>query len=648
MTLLRQLILFISIMFVLVFAGTFSLTIDNTRRYLNTQLGSHAQDTATSLALSLTPHATSGDVLLMKSMVDAVFDRGEYRSITVDDLQGVPLISRQIPLQVYGVPQWFMGMVPLETPEASAKLMAGWRQAGSLRVTSHPGHAYDQLWTNAVETFWWSLGALLLTVTLSFLALRLVLRSLTAVEKQALAIAQREFPKIKEIPRSRELRRVVTAMNTMAEKVEALVSEHHEQSEHLRNAAFKDALTGLGNQRAFERDIARMATRIDEHAYGVVGLLRLLGLDEANHTEGYHLGDRLLEQAGDCLRRLVVEKHGSASRLGGGLFGIVMPDVPRSAVEEYVAPLMVELESLSVGQLAPAGANLGMAYYGGSQTAEVLTERALNSLQNAQSDGANVWHMYDDAETAAGRDIYLEENWREILARVVDRKEVVLTGQPVKSSDLGSTLQTEIFARIRDEAGELVSAGVFFPVAARIGLAEALDRCIVEATMDLALKPESGAQRYAVNLSRNAVQSEVFVDWLADALTRHEKVAGRLTFEITESMVVGNPDAALELVRRLRAAGTHFGVDHCGARDLALDYLRRLKVDYIKVDGSLIRGLDREDDRRNYVRSLIATARALDIQIIAEHIENVAELDVARRLDFDGYQGYFIGRPGPV
>ncbi|MDX1528035.1 MAG: LapD/MoxY N-terminal periplasmic domain-containing protein, partial [Gammaproteobacteria bacterium] len=137
MTLLRQLVLILALMFVLVFAGTFTITVENTRRYLVTQLESHAQDTATSLALSLTPHVD--DVLRMKSMVDAVFDRGEYRRIVVENLQGEAMISRDVPVKVYGVPAWFVRRLPLETPEASAKLMSGWRQAGQLKVVSHPG-----------------------------------------------------------------------------------------------------------------------------------------------------------------------------------------------------------------------------------------------------------------------------------------------------------------------------------------------------------------------------------------------------------------------------------------------------------------------------------------------------------------------------
>jgi diguanylate cyclase (GGDEF)-like protein len=647
MTLRRQLILILALMFLLVFAGTFSITVDNTRRYLTTQLASHAQDTATSLALSLTPHMD--DVLRVKSMVDAVFDRGEYRRIMVENLRGEALVSRQLPVKVYGVPDWFVRQLPLETPEASAKLMAGWRQAGQLRVASHPGLAYGQLWSNVVQIFWWSLAALAIALLLTVIALRVVLRSLARVESQALAIAQREFPRIDHVPKSRELRRVVLAMNNMTEKVEDLLAEQHEQSERLREAAYGDPVTGLGNQRAFERELEQLTASRDEHAYGLVGVVGIRGLEAANLADGYQLGDALLQRAADRIRTIVAEREGSAARLGGGLFGIILPDIPSSEVEQTAAPLVRALADVSVAGLDPAGVNIGFAHFGGGQTAEVLSERAESALANAESDGVNLWHLYDDGETAAGRDVHREDRWREVLNQVIDRGEVVINVQPVRSPRAdGKPIHLEVFARLMDQAGELVPAGVFFPMAARMGLAEALDRAIVQAAMEVAGKDEQKQNRFALNLSRHALESEAFSDWLLDVLRARPGIAARLDFEVTETMVARIPETVLETARRLRAAGSGFGVDHCGSRDLALDYLKSLKANYTKIDGSFIRGLEAEADKRVYVRSLVATARALGTKTVALHVESEPMLEAVEALGFDGVQGYFIGRPEPI
>lgn len=647
MTLLRQLILILSLMFVLVFAGTFGVTVDNTRRYLATQLESHAQDTATSLALSLAPHVD--DVLMMKSMVDAVFDRGEYREIVVENLDGESLIAREVPVKVYGVPDWFVRALPLDAPEATARLMGGWRQAGTLRVTSHPGFAYEQLWRNALETFWWSLGALVLALTLTGVVLRMALRSLRRVESQALAIAAREFPRIQHIPKTRELRRVVLAMNDMTEKIEDLLARQHEQSERLREAAFGDSVTGLGNQRAFQDGLERLTADRDDHAYGVVALLRIHGLEAANVADGYQLGDALLGRAAARISEVVIERHGLAARLGGALFGVILPDIPRSGVDEIANILTGRLAEVSVGELEPAGLNIGLAYYGGAQTAGVLMERAESALANAESDGVNAWHLYDDSETPASREVHQEAYWKEILETVIARRAIVLHVQQVRFVHAASgTLHLETFARIEGEDGLLVPAGVFFPMAARVGLAEALDRAIVEKIMEVAVAPSYRGQRFAVNLSRHAVTSEVFADWLFDALRGRKELASRLAFEVTEAMVADIPEVVLEFARRVKSADAEFGVDHCGARDLKLDYLKSLKAGYTKIDGAFIRGLEEEEDKRNYVRSLIATARALGTTTIAEHVESEPMLKAVADLGFDAAQGYFIGRPEAI
>lgn len=645
MTLFRQLIVLLSLMYVLVFAGTFAVTVDNTRQYLTTQLESHAQDTATSLGLSLSSSGVSGDVLMMKSMVDALFDRGEYRRIVVESIDGKALVDRALAVKVYGVPDWFVRRLPLETPEATSKLMFGWRQGGQIRVRSHPGHAHEQLWKNAVETFRWSLLALLAAIAISGIALRFLLRSLRAVEAQALAIADQDFPRIEQVPRTRELRRVVLAMNRMTGKVEQLLGDQHAQMEQLREAAFGDSLTELGNERAFRRDLERFVAAREVHAYGMVVLLHMRGLDEANRAEGSALGDALLKATAARLRTIAEERSGSAARIGGALFAMLLPDVPRSEIGDIIDPLVDDLSKLTVGGLGAAGLNLGLAYYGGTQTANALRERAETALQNAAREGMNAWHLYDATETAAGLDLSHEQRWRSVLESVIERRAVVLAAQPVKTPDLGSVLHREILARIRPAGGELVSPGVFFPMAARIGLSEALDRTIVQATVDAVSGSSSGEAGYALNLSRHSIRSAGFGDWLAGVLKSNRALARRLSFEVAEGLVAANPDEVLELATRIRSAGSAFGVDHGGARDLALDYLKRLKADYIKIDGSLVTGLEHDEDRQAYLRSLLAIARGLDIKTFALHIESGETLDAARRLGFDGYQGYLVGRP---
>ena len=246
MSLSRQLVLLVVALVLLLFSGTFLISAYSTRDYLEDQLASHAQDAATSLGLSATTHVAKGDEAMFTSMVNAMIHRGDYLKIRIEDLQGKPLIERES-RQPLDVPDWFTRLFPLHPPEGVVTMMAGWRQVGVVRVISHPGLAYRQLWKSTVDTLsWFVVGAgLVLLVGL------MLLRPLQRVEWQAEAICNREFPVVEDKPFTYEFRRVVEAMNRLSSKVRQMLDNAERMASQLREQANTDALTGLANRRHF-------------------------------------------------------------------------------------------------------------------------------------------------------------------------------------------------------------------------------------------------------------------------------------------------------------------------------------------------------------------------------------------------------------
>ena len=154
MTLYRQIAIGIIALLVVGFAGTVAISSSNLRAFLETQLKAHAQDTATSLGLSLSPYMQPQDTAVIQSMVDAIFDRGYYSAITVTALDGNTLVTRAASADSANVPEWFVNAVELQTPTAEALVMSGWKQSARVTVTSNPGNAYNQLLSNTIDTFW--------------------------------------------------------------------------------------------------------------------------------------------------------------------------------------------------------------------------------------------------------------------------------------------------------------------------------------------------------------------------------------------------------------------------------------------------------------------------------------------------------------
>ncbi|PVV15266.1 MAG: hypothetical protein B6D77_02115 [gamma proteobacterium symbiont of Ctena orbiculata] len=201
MTLSRQLIILITVLLILVFTGTFFISVQNTRAYLESQLESHAQDTATSLGLSISKHMAEGDLATVTSMTDAIFDRGYYRLVVIQDMQGEPLVDRKLALTLEGVPPWFIEQFPLSTPIGKAIVMSGWVQAGKVVVQSHPGFAHRQLWENSVEIFRWFLISALVVLLLGVFTLQLVLNPSGRWSDRRMPLLIGNFPPSRNCPK---------------------------------------------------------------------------------------------------------------------------------------------------------------------------------------------------------------------------------------------------------------------------------------------------------------------------------------------------------------------------------------------------------------------------------------------------------------
>ena len=193
MSLNKQMILFIASMVFILLLGTFTLNLNNTKNFLQAQLESHAQDTATSLGLSLSSVENPEDISSMETMINAVFDRGYYASISLIDMDNITLYQRKNSKSMDSVPDWFINTIQLEAPEAQALVQTGWIPVGSLSVISHTGHAYAELWKTALTLLAWFGIAALAAILIVIYTLNLMLKPLKDMEKQAEAIVKKEY-----------------------------------------------------------------------------------------------------------------------------------------------------------------------------------------------------------------------------------------------------------------------------------------------------------------------------------------------------------------------------------------------------------------------------------------------------------------------
>ncbi|MCB1861943.1 MAG: EAL domain-containing protein [Gammaproteobacteria bacterium] len=650
MTLSRQLVLLLLVLLLMVITGTFLISARNSQLYLEEQLASHAQDAATSLGLSLSQSLADNDRATIESMTDAMFDRGFYRQIRIEDNDGGVILERKLEVTIEGVPDWFVNYLALETPEGDAAVMAGWRQTGVVRVSSHPGYAYAQLWRNISDMFRWFLLSALLVSLLGVILLRWLLQPLRDIEWQADAICQRDFPVLEPLPKTRDLRLIVEAMNRLSSRVKLMLRESEQLAAGLRRQAYQHPVTGLSNRRHFKNTLANLIDSPEEFASGILALIQLQEFKKYNDSNGFAAGDELLRDIakvlGECTKGI---PHHVLAHLGGANFALLAQDYTQqqgSALGAKLTAALSQLGGMDDSQ-APGPVHVGLAHFNGVDSPMALLARADMALQAARSAGPGGWHLMN-AKGASAVPVKTASEWRVFIEQCLAMDRLRLYTQPVLSCPQRNLLHEEVLVRLLDTTASgaevVLTAGIFMPQAERAGLTAEIDRAVVSQVL-ARLSNEVG-RRYAVNLSPHSLRTPGFLDWLEHQLRIHQSVAGNLIFEMAEFGAVSIMDEVHCLIQLLERNRCQFSLDHFGRGFSSFGHLQSLKADYLKVDGSYMRSLGKNRDNQFFLHSLTKIAHGLGIQVIAESIESEAQWDLLSTMNIDGAQGYFIGRPG--
>jgi len=636
MTLFRQLIALISLTFLLIFSGTFWISLENTRSYLMLQLTTQTQNTADSLGLSLVPHMSKKDIAAMDTMINAVFDSGYYQSLKLTTMAGKTLIERQNTTQIEGVPQWFIDNLTLETPTADSIITTGWTQSGRLQLTAHPGFAYKKLWETSIDMLWWSLLAFVVSLIAVLMILRAILRPLDAVEQQALAISEREFPVVDMIPRTRELRRVVLAMNKMSAKVEGFIAKLTERAEKMRQEAHYDALTGLVNRRGFLAQLNNIIKDKEKGGTGALAVIRMSNFTAYNQQFGHQAGDDLLIEIGQLLNRMGDQYAGSiTARISGTDFAIILPLVDVKIADEFGSAFSARLDELASTMHVDAIAQVGIACFDGSRGIGRILADADSGLSQAEHEGINAYAVQSQMSEATGN-----QAWEMLIKSVLEYGRIRLLAQAVVNENR-ERIYSEVLIRVVDDNGNQVSPGAFASMAERLNMNVALDRHVIL----LASQMLDPAHKLGVNIAARSIREESFLEWLDEYFSQHKDMARLICFEVTEHGLLQDVVAADRFITLVHKYGGKVVMEHFGTRLSSFQTLRQLKLDYIKLDGSYTRNIAENSDNRFFLQTVTDIAHGLDIQVIAEHVETEADLLSLQAIGINAMQGYYLGEP---
>ena len=644
MTLGRQLASAASLIFFVALAGIEAIHLYSSQAHMQRQLESLAQDAATSIGLSLgTLLRGGGDAALAETVINPAFDRGHYERIEYLSAVGEPVVVKALPKEEGDYPGWFAGIFTLRAPTAESLVSAGWRQLGKVRVTVHPRYAYEQLW----QTFRDTMLYLVLIFAAALLALRLflrgLLRPLAAVETAAMSISARDFVTLRLRPRTRELQRVVAAMNVMSEKMREAIEAESRRAEQMQAAAYRDPVTGLLNGRGFAARFESTYEGEHEPFRGIFAMAEIADLGVINRQVGPERCDDLLRTAYRPMEQAASAAGGFAGRWTGALTVFVLPraggEAARrelNALREQAAAALQELGVEGAGRVHCAGIEAA----GAPVTLNALIRGVEEALLQAREAEGGVL-LLAAGGTPGTRSAQSEV---EVVSEAVKARRVQLVAQEAFRMSDHRAIHTEIFARLRDAEGREMAAAQFVPVVAAHDLAEALDRAVIERVLDAARRTDGDI---GINVSMRSAERATFLAWLQQALAERKDVARRLSFELPEHGVVANEAAAVAFARALRTGGARFGIDHYGVHKDSLALLQRLRPDYVKLAAAHTSAFVKDQSARFFAESVVRAARQLDIPVIAQNVEDDAMYQSIGAIGFAGYQGNMGGRPSP-
>lgn len=432
------------------------------------------------------------------------------------------------------------------------------------------------------------------------------------------------------------------------------VTERKNLHTTLQHNASHDDLTGLLNRREFQ---SRLIAMVDAaQTGGGQHALIYVDLDQfkvVNDTCGHQAGDELLCGLGLCLKSMVKDQ-GCIARLGGDEFGLLVQDTPIEqvmAVAEALCDVVAAYRFVWQDRHFEITASIGVcAINAETVSAEDVLSAADAACYVAKDQGRNRAQLYFGGKACAGK--RQEMQWVGKIQTALEENRLQIWQQRILDLSSQSTRGFEVLLRLVDEQGGIVAPGQFFPAAERYGLMPAIDRWVVNHllldTQHVGLRAgleDGSVTRCSINLSGASLNDDRFLEFLEAALRRNPALCSALCFEITETVAVANYGRAREVIQTIKQFGCQFALDDFGSGMSSFGYLKNLPVDYLKIDGSLVRQIDTNPTDLAMLDAINRIGQVLGLQTVAEFVESERTLQLLGDIGIDFAQGYAIHRP---
>ncbi len=427
------------------------------------------------------------------------------------------------------------------------------------------------------------------------------------------------------------------------------ITQIKEAQAQINFLAHHDALTKLPN-RALFRERFEHALMHARRADQPVALL-FLDLDRfktVNDTLGHPAGDQVLLEVSERMRT-IIRASDTLARLGGDEFVLLLEEQANAQHAAVVARKLIDLfsNSMIIGEHElVVTASIGITLYpNDGDDPDLLIRHADRAMYEAKQQGRNTYRFFTQALTEGALERLKMEN---DLRWAISRDELILHYQPIVDLKTQQLQGVEALVRWRHPKQGLIAPGLFIELAEEIGIIADIGQWVLHAAcQQLATWDRNNftIPRLSVNLSVQQIDREGLVTLVSDALSASGLSPQRLELEVTESMLMRNPELSRTVLSELRTIGVKFAIDDFGTGYSSLAYLKLLPLDRLKIDKSFVHDIGRDDNDEAIVRAIIALSKILGLESVAEGVEQPSQAEFLKRVGSDLAQGYLYSHP---
>lgn len=435
-------------------------------------------------------------------------------------------------------------------------------------------------------------------------------------------------------------------------------SEKRQAGQLLSYEATHDALTGLINRREFERRLTRVVGGLaDSPSDQVLLFLDLDRFKAINDTCGHDAGDDLLKCLGPLLAGHL-RKRDTLARLGGDEFGVLLENCPLPEAQRIAENIRADIEAFRferAGRTFTIGASIGLLpVEARTGTVAAVLRAADAACYSAKGDGGNRVHCEAPGEALTGMSLPMARRVTR-LARAVDEGHFQLYVQPIVALQLEMAARPryEVLLRLPDGNGRMQAAADFLPQATRYNLMPSIDRWVVRETVSLLGQwrrdhPEADLPVWFINLSPTALTDDGLLPVLEQRLSRHDIPPESLCFEIAETAALANLPRTVRFLSALRTMGCAVALEDFGNGVTSFTHLKTLPVNFLKVGGPFVRGIDTDPMYGSIIGAISQVGRSMGIHTIAKQVGSEPVLQKLRTLGVGYAQGRALTPPVPL